>query len=51
MSRSISSFISLPVISSFNGCFDSTAGLTFRIDTIVDVEGLAVKVEMGDNKD
>ena len=51
MSRSISSFISLPIINSFNGCFDSTTGLTFGIDTIVDEEGLAVKDERGDNKD
>ena len=47
MSRSISSSISLPVNSSFNGFFVSTAGLALGIDTMVDKEGLAVKDEMG----
>ena len=47
VSRLISSSIYLPVNSSFNGCLVSTAGLTFGIDAIVDVEGLAVKDEMG----
>ena len=51
VSRSISSVISLPDISSFSVFFGSTAGLTIGIDTIVDDEGLAVKVEKGDNKD
>ena len=47
VSRSISSSISLPVNSSFNGFLVSTAGLTFGIDTMVEIEGLAVKDEMG----
>ena len=50
VSRSISSSISLPVKSSFNGCLVSTTGLTFGIDTMVEIDGLAVKDEMG-NKD
>ena len=47
VSKSMSSPISLPVNSSFNGCLVSTASLTLGIDTIVDEEGLAVKDEMG----
>ena len=47
VSRSISSSISLPVNSSFNGCLVSTAGLTLGIDTMVEIEGLAVKDEIG----
>ena len=47
MSRSVSSSISLQVNNSFNGCLVSTVGLTFGIDTMVEIEGLAVKDEMG----
>ena len=48
--RSTSSSISLPFNNSFNGCLVSTAGLTFGTNTMVEVEGLAVKDEIG-NKD
>ena len=44
------SSISLPVNSSFNGCPVSTSvntSLTFGIDTMVEIEGLALKDEIG----
>ena len=50
VSKSMSSSISFPVIRSFNGCLCSTSvitGLTFGIDTIVEIEGLAVKNGIG----
>ena len=52
VSRSISSSISLPVNSSFNGYLVSTfviTSLTFGIDTIVEIEELAVKNGIGIN--
>ena len=48
--KSISSSISFPVIKSFKGCLCSTSkiiDLTFGIETIVEIEGLAMKNGIG----
>ena len=50
VSRLMSSSVSLPVIRSFSGCLCSTSmitGLTLGIDTMVEIEGLAVKNGIG----
>ena len=50
MSKSIYSSISFPIIRSFNGCLGSTSKITilpFGIDTIEEIEGLAVKNGIG----